>query len=291
MSTASGIYWLASYPKSGNTWMRAFIANLQRGQDGEVDINALETGGIASSRSWLDELLGFDSADLSPSEIEALRPAVYRWTVEKENTALAYHKIHDAYLRLANGEPLVNREATRGALYILRNPLDVAISASHHWGCSIDGAIERMGKTDFALSKNQHGLQSQVTQRLLSWSQHVRSWVDAENLACCVLRYEDMLADGLASFTRASQFLELPAEPARIQQAMAHSSFEKLATQEQEKGFRERSAKAERFFRSGTAGGWRDVLSTAQIDRVLRDHGAVMLRFAYLDANGSPFSV
>jgi len=153
MSKAAGIYWLASYPKSGNTWFRAFIANLQRGQDAEIDINALDTGEIASSRGWLDELLGFDSADLRAEEIERLRPEVYRWTVTKEAKDLSYHKIHDAYLRLDNGEPLVSREATRGALYILRNPLDVAISASHHWGCSIDEAIHRMGKSDFEIAK------------------------------------------------------------------------------------------------------------------------------------------
>ncbi|MFZ6864651.1 sulfotransferase domain-containing protein [Undibacterium sp. Ji67W] len=289
MSEAAGIYWLASYPKSGNTWFRAFIANLQRGQNAEVDINALDTGEIASSRGWLDELLGFDSADLRAAEIERLRPEVYRWTVAKEAKSLGYHKIHDAYLRLDNGEPLVSREATRGALYILRNPLDVAISASHHWGCSIDDAIHRMGKSDFEIAKNKRSMHTQVGQRLLSWSQHVLSWVDANDLRCCVVRYEDMLKDSLASFTRASDFLELKAEQVAIQRAIVQSSFEKLAAQEQEKGFRERSAKAERFFRSGKAGSWRDTLSAEQVDQIVQDHYVVMHRFGYIDDSGSPY--
>jgi hypothetical protein len=289
MSAQTGIYWLASYPKSGNTWFRAFIANLQRGQQAEVDINALDTGEIASSRGWLDELLGFDSADLRADEIERLRPEVYRWSMAKEATGLGYHKIHDAYLRLENGEPMVSREATRGALYILRNPLDVSISAAHHWGCSVNEAIHRMGQSDFEIAKNKRSMQMQVGQRLLSWSQHVLSWVDAQDLNCCVIRYEDMLNDSLTSFTMASQFLELDADEAAIQRAIAQSSFEKLAAQEQEKGFRERSAKAERFFRSGKAGSWRATLSAEQVEKIVQDHSDVMRRFGYIDADGSPY--
>ena len=53
-----GIYWLASYPKSGNTWFRAFLCNLQEDGEEPADINDLATGGIASARGWLDEVLG-----------------------------------------------------------------------------------------------------------------------------------------------------------------------------------------------------------------------------------------
>ncbi len=77
----SGIYWLASYPKSGNTWLRSFLSNLQQDGDAPADINELATGTIASARDWLDEALGFDSADLSADEIDRLRPAVYRWSL------------------------------------------------------------------------------------------------------------------------------------------------------------------------------------------------------------------
>lgn len=286
----AGIYWLASYPKSGNTWFRAFISNLLHGAEADIDINAMDTGEIASSRHWLDELLGFDSADLSTDEIERLRPTIYRWTVDREAKGLSYHKIHDAYLRLADGEPMVSREATRGALYILRNPLDVAISASHHWGCSVDDAIERMGRPNFEIAKSKRGLQNQVGQRLLSWSQHVLSWVDADDLHCCVVRYEDMLSNSTDSFTRAAHFLKLDADEAEIQRAIQQSSFEKLSAQEQANGFRERSAKAERFFRSGKAGSWRDVLTTEQVQTIICDHGDVMKRFGYLDAHGVPYT-
>src|SRR5207244_8908627 len=98
-----GIYWLASYPKSGNTWFRTFLYNLQEDGDDPADINDIRTGAIASGRGWIDEVLGFDSADLTQDEIERLRPAVYRWSGSDDE--IGYHKIHDAYTLLPDGEP------------------------------------------------------------------------------------------------------------------------------------------------------------------------------------------
>ena len=133
-----GIYWLASYPKSGNTWFRAFLQNLQVDGDTPVDINELKTGAIASARGWIDQVLGFDSADLSHEELDALRPRVYEWSAQGE--AYGYHKAHDAWTYLRNGEPLLSAKATRGVLYLVRNPLDVAISYANHnsTGINID---------------------------------------------------------------------------------------------------------------------------------------------------------
>ncbi len=83
--------------------------------------------------------------------------------------------------------------------------------------------------------------------------------------------------------------MELKAEQFAIQRAIEQSSFEKLAAQEQENGFRERSVKAERFFRSGKAGIWRDTLSAEQADQIMQDHHQVMRRFGYIDESGSPY--
>ena len=275
----AGIYWLASYPKSGNTWFRAFLRNLQENGAAPVDINELNTGGIASARGWLDEVLGFDTAELTPDEVERLRPEVYRWALR--DAGIGYHKIHDAYILTAAGEPLISREATLGALYIIRNPLDVALSAANHWHCSIDAAIASLGNPNMALCRSRQALPAQVRQRLGSWSEHVLSWVDAPELKVEVIRYEDLLAAPLPTFTRAARFLELPHEVERVEKAIRFSAFQELARQEQEKGFRERPQRTERFFRAGQSGGWRQKLTTGQIERVIADHAGVMRRFGY----------
>jgi hypothetical protein len=282
----AGIYWLASYPKSGNTWFRAFIKNLQDDGDTPVDINELSTGAIASARGWIDEILGFDAADLYHDEVDNLRPDVYRWALKDDE--IGYHKIHDAYTFTRRAEPLVSQEATLGALYIIRNPLDVALSNANHNGTTVDIAIERMGKPDAKLCGSRKSLPDQTRQTLLSWSEHVLSWVDAPLLNCHVIRYEDMLADPLPIFGRAACFLQLPAEPHRLEKAIRFSDFKTLSKQESEAGFREKPRHAKSFFMQGKSGGWRDNLTSEQINRIVADHNKVMQRFGYLDLNGQP---
>jgi len=284
---SAGIYWLASYPKSGNTWTRSFIANLRNEEPEEIDINEIHTGAIASGRGWIDEVLGFDSADLSPDESDLLRPEVYRWYAANAES-LEYHKTHDSNTILASGQPLIPVDATLGALCIIRNPLDVAISFSHHNNCSIDQSIKNMGNEEFVFCKNIKRIDNQLRQKLLSWSSHVLSWADAEELNRLVVRYEDMKQQPLTTFTRMCRFLELPHDAVSVQDALNKCAFEKLQQQEKEKGFCEKSPKHKSFFRKGIVGDWQQTLTTEQIDRIVADHHIVMRRFGYLDESGNP---
>ena len=282
----AGIYWIASYPKSGNTWFRVVLTNLKAGGETPADINALTEGGIASSRHWIESVAGYELSDLDQDEIDTLRAHVYRWTAEQGE--LGHHKIHDAYRVLASGDPLIPTEATLGALYILRNPLDVAPSYANHNQCTIDAAITMMADPDTALSPGKRRLHHQMRQIMGGWSDHVASWVDAAPFPVMTLRYEDMIANPADSFAGAMRFLGLPDDAQKLQRAIDFSSFDTLAGQEAENGFRERPIKAQRFFRKGKAGDWRDSLDLEQIARVIADHGPMMRRFGYLDPDGEP---
>ena len=145
-----------------------------------------------------------------------------------------------------------------------------------------------MADPDFGLLRNSAKLGSQVRQRLLSWSAHVASWIDAPGLRCEVVRYEDMLARPLETFTRAADFLALPSDRDRVEKAIRFSDFDELRRQEQEHGFAERPHRAASFFRRGEAGGWCDTLEADQVARVVADHGPMMRRLGYLDADDNP---
>lgn len=282
------LFWLASYPKSGNTWFRAFISNLAGDREGPASINALDTRGLASSRAWLDDVLGFDTADLSADEIARLRPAVYGFASEQLGT-FSYHKIHDACHRVDHAQWIVDAGGTAGAIYLIRNPLDVAISYANHNDCSIDEAIAMMEDPEHRMARDDgEQLKSQVEQRLLTWSEHVRSWVDNPDIQVHLVRYEDMKAASHRTFSAAARFLELPTDPQGVARALAFSSFDALRAQEDENSFRERNPRSPRFFRKGVAGDWQTTLTDAQIGRVVDAHGAVMRRFGYLDESGSP---
>lgn len=275
----AGIYWIASYPKSGNTWFRAFLKNYLEDGDQPVVINNISTGSIASSRRWLDETLGFDTADLYPEESEMLRPSVYKW--DGAGDEISYNKIHDAYTYTTNNEPLISHDGTAGAIYIIRNPLDVAISYAFHNRSSIDEAIQVMGDPHHALNRSKCRATQQTAQKLLTWSNHVTSWIDAPSLNCHVIRYEDMIAKPLEIFTNSVRFLGLPDNPNLIEKAIRFSNFSILRQQEVERHFKEKPPRVEFFFRSGKCGEWENKLSPDQIQRIIEDHGPVMKRFSY----------
>lgn len=283
-----GIYWLASYPKSGNTWFRTVLANYLSESDQPVGINDLNIGTIASSRAWADEVLGVDTADLTQNEIDKLRPEVYRWTVTEKPDLVRYHKIHDAYSQRPDRTPIVDSVATLGAIYILRNPLDIVPSLANHDGIELDLAIDHMADPLHCLARSRIKIPRQLMQHIGSWSQHVESWADATGIRVEILRYEDMQSDPVSAFGSAFNFMELPTQPRKLESAIIASKFEKLAAQEDAVGFIDRPAKNKKFFRKGIVGDWRETLNAAQIDRVIQSHSSVMRRFGYLDDHNRP---
>jgi aryl sulfotransferase len=274
------IIWLASYPKSGNTWMRAILTALFNPKKNGLDINNLIPSTIASSRQLFDEIAGVSASDLLPGEIDRLRPAIYRQNA-MESEELIYHKIHDAWTRLPDGNPLIPADVTRGVIYIIRNPLDVAVSFANHLQTDIDKTIAIMNDPGYAFCDRPDRLANQLRQKLLSWSGHVKSWVDESGLPVFVMRYEDMSAQPEITFTKALNFIGLKLTSSEIRTALELCDFSQLQKQEEEKGFSERNARSQTFFRKGTVGDWQNVLTTEQVKRVVEMHGEVMERFGY----------
>ncbi len=278
----SGIVWIASYPKSGNTWARAFLHNLvrvQKGERGEQDINEMARFSTWEvERKRYAQVLGFTPDNAKhKAEIAATRHAVQREIADTSN-GIVFIKTHNA-LVMDRGHSTINFAVTAGAVYVVRNPLDVAISYAHHGGVSADRAIMVMGTTNVETP----GSDIAIYEVHGSWSEHVWSWTRQPNRALHVMRYEDMLADPEKAFGRLARHLLLGSTPEQLRQAIELSSFARLQEQERKSGFCERPANADaNFFREGRAGQWKDVLTQAQIDRIVRDHGEQMQRFGYL---------
>lgn len=279
----SGIYWLSSYPKSGNTWMRVFLNNYWQNPDAPIDINRLERTPLISVRDFFDDSLIVESGLLTEAEIDALRPLFYRRYAAANNEMSAHLcKIHDAFEYLPDGTPIFPADASAGALYIVRNPLDVAISYAHHNHISIDECIDWMNDPTHALSQFPNLQPPQIHQRMGTWSAHVAGWIEQTVMPLHIVRYEDMSAAPVETFGAVVRFIGWELDEARLDKAIRFSSFGEMRKQENERGFHEKPRSAANFFRKGKAGDWRETLTPAQIDRIIADHGALMARFGYL---------
>lgn len=276
--TVGQLLWIASYPKSGNTWVRAFLQNYIRDGAEPQNINdlmALTTGESAASR-----YAPFDprpASRYSIADVQRMRPLVHR-AMAAARPGITFAKTHNALLVVA-GVQTITKEVTAGCIYILRDPRDVAVSFSHHLGISLDRTIAFMADPEAATG----GTDDTVYVRLATWSAHVHFWTRRPHPTLHVMRYEDIRAAPEAAFAGLIRFLGSEPEPARLARAVGFSDFKTLRAQEDAHGFIEQpAASREAFFRQGMAGLWRDVLSAAQAARIERDHGEIMRRFGYL---------
>lgn len=283
--SSTPITWIASYPKSGNTWLRTLLSNIIANANHPTDINQLTVGKIAANRADFDNWVGIEASDLSEVEILPLRPRAIACLASYSSKPL-YIKIHDAFIPSLGATPLAPLDYPGRVIYLLRNPLDVAVSFAYHQNISFEKVIKSMARSDASLEKNFSGISRQLRQPLRTWSEHVLSWVDQPYLPVHVMRYEDMVAQPFETFRAAVRFLELPDEPERIQRAIEFSSLPVLQAQERESGFKEKAPQTQAFFRKGQVGGWREELTPEQAARIVADHGEVMRRFGYLTADG-----
>jgi Sulfotransferase domain len=272
----SKIIWLASYPKSGNTWMRAFLHNLFRDPNEAYDINKITELSISdSSIDWYRAQDKRDWTEWSAVDVARMRRgaqlAICR--LKKDDV---FVKTHNASVKFL-GYPMMHQDLTAGAIYIVRNPLDVCISLSHHYGTDIDTTINILADPSIG-SKTNDKIVYEVHK---SWSIHVDSWTSPMRPGLAVLRYEDMLNNPIKTFGGLSQFLGLNPPRKRLERAIERASFKTLRKQEDEKGFKERSPFAQKFFREGRAGQWRELLTQAQIDKVVEQNKEQMQRFGY----------
>ena len=272
------LVWLASYPKSGSTWLRVFLHNYIREPAAPYDINSLQDLSIGESGAALYRRHDpRPASQYSLADVQRMRPLVHR-DLTRLHPDLVFVKTHNAALAVA-GVPLVTPEVTAGAIYIVRDPRDVAVSFSKHTGRTIDQTIAFMADPGAAGGGNDNT----VYERFASWSVHVHHWTANANPLLHVTRYEDMLARAEAAFGAVIRFLGSEPPQARLARAIAFSSFAILTEQERRRGFAERPAEAVApFFRVGEAGHWQKVLSRTQSARIEHDHAAVMRQFGYL---------
>lgn len=270
------INWLASYPKSGNTWLRLFLSAYVFG-NGRVDINKA-TGAFWDDR-WgdsYDKISPRPMETLSLLESTCLRPAALFHMLHDFEYNECFVKTHNAYVHLG-GIDLIPHDFTQQAFYIIRDPRQVVISFAHHGDREIDYNIDRLNNKYSVLEENKR------FHCLGTWSKHVESWITiapSKGIKVNIMRYEDMVENPGMVFESVAKALKVPFDRKILAQSIRATSLKNLQKQEKAKGFRERKGKSN-FFRKGKLNEWRSVLTEEQINRIEREHGPLMQKLGY----------
>lgn len=275
---------IASYPRSGNTWLRLLFERVLRGP--ARSINDLDSGLYGfSRRREFDALAPVNAADLLPDEIDTLLPAVVSRYASARGTTFV--KVHDAARRTRDGAWLYPPDSVAAVLYLVRHPFDVAMSYAHHLGLPLARAVESMADDSEIVSASGPRLPLPLPQRMGSWSSNAASWTGDTPYRTLLIRYEDLQADPLIQFHKAVDAAGIVASADEMARAVAATAFDRVKSEEQQRGFRERPATSDAFFRAGRAGTWQGKLDEPLREKLLRDHGTVMTKLGYRPDGGA----
>ncbi|MCE5175040.1 MAG: sulfotransferase domain-containing protein [Bacteroidales bacterium] len=275
--------WLVSYPKSGNTWFRIFLANYLKDSKVPLPFDDIQNASISSSALDFEEETGLNPFELSISEVENFRPDLYRSLSLNAADDSIFKKTHDAYTYNKNGHPIFPEDISQCAVYFVRNPLDVCVSYANHSASKIEKTVA------FLLNQNARAggyKGGQLGQKLLSWDLHYKSWNEQKAIPIHTVRYEDMLQNPMETFGSIVKFLQMEYDEERLARAIINSDFKLLQKMENEKGFKERLQHCEQFFWKGAIGNYKNYLTQDQIDRIVNNCHDVMKQLGYIDSKG-----
>jgi len=263
MNDLQRIIWISSYPKSGNTWMRSFLAHYMMPPGEAPDINNLRKFTTGDSRQDIfDAAAGKKFQAKNIDEWMEMRPKVLR-LIAASKPNHHFVKTHCRAVRFV-GKDLIPPELTAAAIYIMRNPFDLSLSFARHLSVDVDAAIERMVDGDTMMTTK-----TGIIEALGRWDDHIASWTTAPGLSCHVVRYEDLLAKPAKNFgLMLEKFLRLKVDKPKLARAVKATSFAAMKKQENDMGLFERPAGMKSFFNKGQAGVWRDELTPAQVGRI-----------------------
>jgi len=270
------IWWIASYPKSGNTWVRMFVNAYMSGFP--LDINSGFQYANGDNHLPYFQICCVRRADnLEVDEQVFIRPAAM---VAALNMSAAKHvclKTHHSKVQV-NDIPLIYPALSGGAVYIVRDPRDVVISYADHLGYSIDKTIECLNTQNFIA---QHPV-TNLAHILTTWSTHVDTWtVKNTDVPVEVVRYEDMVTDTDATFRVILKGLGVSdIDEDRFKFALNQTTFSNLQKLEKKEGFREKGH-GKTFFRKGKFGQWKMKLTSEQCAVIEDANRETMERYNY----------
>ncbi len=267
------IFWLASYPKSGNTWVRMFWRSYFLPSNQVFSLN---------KRGNLDlEVFNFPTADqLKEANVDHtdFRNIAKNWITLQDiinlNNKLNFLKTHNGNFTL-NNYAFTNTDNTIGGIYIVRDPRDVVLSNANHFGIDNEEStkmllnMESYEIEDFDIDKKEKFRKSLMG----SWSSNYLSWKNYKGRKIHLMKYENLVENPRRVFTKMLEYMKsifpVDIDPDRVRKAVEETAFDKLQNLEDKEGFTE--VGMGKFFRKGKVGEWKEKLDPKLV-KIIEDH-------------------
>ena len=257
-------FWIASYPKSGNTWLRALLSSYFYSEEGIFNQDLLK------NIDQFPEKRHFSDFNYDPKIVTDTSKF---WIKAQEkinlNNKLNFLKTHNI-LGSINNSDFTNKKNTIGAIYIVRDPRNVLTSLQNHYELSKDEALK------FMLSEKKyiHDYHAENDfsdfQFISSWEKNYKSWINQKILPVKLIRYEDLTVNTLDVLKEIIEFIQNTIQEKKdfnflkAQNAVKSTNFENMKNMEKKSGFLEsvlskNDTKKIPFFHLGPKNDWKSI--------------------------------
>ncbi len=264
------IIWIASYPKSGNTWIRSFLTAYYFCEDGIFDIDKL------------NYIQDYPNKQFFKNEVK--EGEIHNHWEESQRIILAEKKIkflktHNSLIT-AFGNEFTKPKYSLGVIYIIRDPRNVITSVKNHNDFqTYDKALEFMQNENTVISDYKHLNNHAKTNIINSWRINYQSWLSNNRFRRFTVKYEDLIEKtdqtlrDLIIFVNTICRFNNGIDIKKFNNAVQSTTFDKLQNLENSGRFSEsvysdKTKEKIKFFYLGPKNNWKEKLSKSLIDKM-----------------------
>ena len=273
------IVWITSYPKSGNTWVRAFLSAYLYTSDGKFNFNLLDKIKEFPEHNIINKFM-------NGNNFHNLKEVSKHWIRVQEfinlNNKLTFFKTHSSLCNI-NGNMFTDSNNTLVFIHIVRDPRNVILSTSNHFGITQEDSFKIITNKNYIIYPEINNQTIPAT-LISSWNNHYSSWKGVKSVSKIIIKYEDLIKNAKEAFGKIINFLnkhtKIKYNKEKLINSIDTTQFDNLKKHEDKYGFN--MGQKNKFFHLGKQNDWKKLLDPKINSKIKKQFKSEMSELGYI---------